>query len=361
MTKNPPTQRYGRSTMKNKMSRPIQPFVLGLLLMIGSAWSHEHKTKVTDSLTPMIQAANEVLASLPPELQQQATLPFDSNERFNWTYVPKKRQGLVLKHMDDTQRAKTHALLRTALSTAGYQKATNIIALESVLRVMEGAEHRDPELYYLSLFGTPAEHGHWGWRFEGHHLSLNFTMVDGKLLATAPNFWGANPAKIPIGEKKGFRTLAKEEDLARALFRSLSKQQKSVTRVNQQAYKEILTKTKATVTALEPLGILYKDLSTAQQRLLMSLLDEYITNMPADIAKKRKDAILASDLEHLAFAWAGSEHISQKHYYRIQGQSFLVEYDNFQTNANHIHTVWRDFEGDFGRNLLAEHYQKHAH
>ena len=315
----------------------------------------------TKIATNMITAAKAFLNSLTPELHAKASIAFNSDERFNWKFFPARRKGVPLKELNDASVQAAHKLLQTALSHRGYQKTVNIIQLENVLRALEGSDYRDPGLYYLSFFGEPDLTGNWGWRFEGHHLSLNYTVVNGQAVAVTPNFWGANPATVLKGPHKGLRSLAHEEDIARTLLMSLSKQQRATAIFRDNAFRDIVTGTADQVEMLPIVGIAYQQLADEQRRLLMSLIMEYVNNMSADIAAMRIHAIQQSDLNKIYFAWAGGIEKHQPHYYRIQSETFLIEYDNIQNQANHIHAVWRDFDGDFGRDLLKEHYQTHAH
>jgi hypothetical protein len=306
----------------------------------------------------MTQAARHFLASLTPEQQAKATFPFQSEERLNWHFIPRERKGLPLLDMTPPQRAMAHALLAAGLSQRGYIKAVTIMSLEDVLRILEKADpnYRNPEKYYFSVFGEPSDTGTWGFRVEGHHVSQNFTIVNGKV-ADTPSFFGANPAEVREGPRKGLRVLAAEEDLARDLLESLTADQKKVAIVSPEAYKDILTAASRKA-ALEgqPSGIAAEKMTKKQTELLMTLLAEYAHNVPDQLAQARMDEIKKAG-KNLYFAWAGVEQRGGPHYYRIQAPSFLVEYDDTQNNANHIHTVWRDFNGDFGLDLLSLHYR----
>lgn len=311
--------------------------------------------------TEMTQRALAFLQQLQPHARVKAQMAFDDRERENWRYVPAARKGLALKQMDPVQRQQAFALLKSGLSASGYEKANNILFLEGVLRELENSDYRDPELYYISIFGEPANDGTWGWRFEGHHLSLNFTIIDGQQIATAPNFWGANPARVPLGTLKGLRTLAQEEDLARGLMQVLTAEQKKIAQVSEQAPRDIETGDARRAVAFEAEGISYDRLDTAQRRQLMGIINTYLNNMPSDVAAQRRERILQSDRTNIHFAWRGKIARGARHYYRLRGDTFLIEYDNYQNQANHIHTVWRDFNGDFGRDLLRAHLAQHTH
>jgi len=255
-------------------------------------------------------------------------------------------------------------ILQAGLSQLGYLTASTIIELELVLREMGGNPAvRDPDLYYFSIFGTPAHAAPWGFRAEGHHLSLNFTLVRDTLIATAPAFFGANPAEVRRGARRGLRALADEEDIGRELVLSLDERQHADALISATAPRDIVTGNAARVEPLSPIGIRATQLRPEQAAILVRLLDVYLGRMAEPLAAHRRAALERTDFREVAFAWAGSTRRGDAHYYRIQGPSFLVEYDNTQNGANHIHTVWRDFDGDFGRDLLREHYRtaRHSH
>lgn len=328
-------------------------------LMIPSV-SGGHETSSPSAAAQMAEAASLFLASLSPEQRQAAAFPFDDRERYNWHYVPRSRSGLPLKEMNDAQRRSAHRFLRAGLSQNGYLKAKTIMELETVLREIEtwNRPGRDPEKYYFSFFGLPSTTGTWGWRVEGHHLSLNITIVKGNLLATAPRFLGANPAEVKNGPLTGTRPLKKEEDLARRIVRSLEPELREKAVFSDRAYRDIVTGSDEKVSPLKPVGIVAAELPPRQLDLLAELINEYASTMPHDIARMRMEAVRADGFDRIRFGWAGGLEPGQAHYYRIQGPSFLIEYDNVQNNANHIHTVWRDFNGDFGRDLLGEHHRE---
>ena len=310
----------------------------------------------------MAAAAQKFLSTLSPELKAQAQLPFDSDDRTFWNYVPLERKGVSLKLLDERQRTAAMDLLRTGLSEKGYKKAEVIRALEDILRQMEsGRIVRDRELYYFTIYGEPRDKGTWGWRYEGHHLSHNWTVVNGKAVAGSPQFFGANPAEVRDGAMKGTRPLAAEEDLAFALLNSLDASQQSRVIIDATAPRDMLTTNTREAAMLDDRGVSWKEMTAAQRKQFMSLIEEHArTQFPA-LADERLARLKTAGLDAIRFAWMGSrERTEAGHYYRIQGPTFLVEFDNTQNRANHIHQVWRDFKGDFGRDLLAEHY-KQAH
>jgi hypothetical protein len=306
----------------------------------------------------MTQAAQHFLASLTPEQRTQATFAFQEDERLNWHYIPKERKGLPLLDMTMPQKALAHALLSAGLSQQGYIKAVTIMSLDDILRIMENDDgnRRNPEKYYFTVFGEPSDTGTWGFRVEGHHLSQNFTVVNGKV-ADTPSFFGANPAEVREGPRKGLRTLAAEEDLGRDLMESLTPEEKKVAIVTADAYKDILTEaSRKAALAGQPSGLSAAKMSKKQFELLQTLISNYAQNVPEQLAQARMEHLKKAGT-NVFFAWAGVEQRGGPHYYRIQTPTFLIEYDNTQNNANHIHSVWRDFNGDFGLDLLAMHYQ----
>jgi len=310
----------------------------------------------------MVQAADAFIGSLEPGQRAKALFQFEDAERLNWHFVPRARRGLPLKEMSPEQQGLARGILQAGLSRHGYLTASTIIELELVLREMgENPAVRDPELYYFSIFGNPSHLAPWGFRAEGHHLSLNFTLVRDTLIATAPAFFGANPAEVQRGSRKGLRPLADEEDIGRELVLSLDERQRAAAIIATATPRDIVTGAAAQVEPLAPIGIRITELRPDQAAILLRLLDVYLGRMAGPLAVRRRAALERTDFSEVTFAWAGSIRRGQAHYYRIQGPNFLVEYDNTQNNANHIHTVWRDFDGDFGRDLLREHYREAPH
>ncbi len=331
-------------------------FTLGALAAVGAPLP---TAEAPDPAPSMAKAANAYLAALDSTRRAKASLPFNSEERLNWNFVPKERQGVPLKQMSPEQRQAALALLKSSLSARGFTKVDTIVQLEKVLFAISGSAVRDPELYFFTIFGEPSEHGAWGWRYEGHHISLNWTVVDGRLAST-PQFLGANPADVRDGPQKGTRALAEEEDLGRTLVKALSADQRGQAVLSKDAPEEILTNDSREAAIQEDSGISYGKLTQQQQGLLLSLIQEYASTQPSAVAQARLARIKA-ELPNVKFAWMGGLEKGQGHYYRIQGSTFLIEYDNTQNNANHIHTVWREFKGDWGKDLLAEHYRTAPH
>jgi hypothetical protein len=347
------------------MKRPALAVTIVILGGIGVTIASQR------TAAAMAGAAGTWLASLTPDQKQRATFPFDSEERLRWHFVPNEqfpRKGVQFKEMSEAQRALARELLKTGLSARGYMTATSIMELENVLKVIEGENRRFPrdhEAYQFSIFGTPGDKQAWGWRFEGHHVSVRFDIVNGSLTSSTPSFFGANPAEVrvdvPGAAPRGTRVLAAEEDAARALLDSLDATQKTTAIVANAAPNEMLTSNALKADPQSPLGIKASAMTSAQKEKLMALIDVYTGFMVPDVAADRMDRLKKAGLDNIAFAWAGETEKGKKHYYRIQGPTFLVEYDNTQNDGNHIHSVWRDFNGDFGADLLRAHLKAVPH
>ena len=311
----------------------------------------------------MATAAAEFLRALSDPERAVTSFPFDGEERYEWNYTPVPRNGLLLKQVGPEQRRAAHALLETGVSTRGAAEAHEIIALEAILRETEQIEgrpirwDRDPELYYFSVFGQPGGSAPWAWRVGGHHIGLHFTLVDRDMIAPTPLFFGADPANVLHGPEAGRRTLAAEEDMARALLRSLDPSQKEVAVVDPVAPADILTKNDRIVDPdAAPRGLAYAAMSGEQRGRLVDLVRHYVERATDEIAAQEWSKIEQAGLDEVTFAWAGPEEPRQGHYYAVRGRTFLIEYDNTQHDANHIHSVLRDFAGDWGEDLLAHHY-----
>lgn len=309
----------------------------------------------------MTDAANAWLGSLSDPQSARAAFDLTGEERVNWHFIPRDRNGLSIKEMSAEQRALAHVLLSISLSETGYAKATNIISLEKVLAVIENRpEHRDPEKYYISIFGVPAPDKPWGWRLEGHHLSFNFTIPgNDKAPSVTPSFMGTNPAVVLDGPRKGVRILENEEELARSLVKSLSEAQLKTALIMEKAPDDVFNVPGRNLT--EPAGIKWSDLNKDQQHGLLEIVREYLYRYRTDIADSEMKRVEDHGLQNLHFAWAGPLEKGAPHYYRIQSGRFVLEYDNTQDDANHAHSLWRDFDRDFGLDELAEHYRQHAH
>ncbi len=309
----------------------------------------------------MVAAARKFLDSLDAGQKKQATYPLTDAERENWNFVPIARQGIPFKQTTTQQQALGMALLRTGLSHTGVARANAIMALELILKELEKdtpAGRRDPTQYFITIFGEPSGEKSWGWRFEGHHLACNFTVVDGRHVFFAPSFMGTNPAEVRTGPRQGERVLGEEEDLGLALINSLDDAQRKIAVFADVALKEIVTANKQRVEPLAPAGIAAGQLRPAQREKLLALVKVYLARYRPELAAETFAKISAAGADKITFAWAGALERSKATYYRVQGPTFLIEFDNFQNNANHVHSVYREFKGDFGHDLLAEHYAK---
>jgi hypothetical protein len=287
---------------------------------------------------------------------------YDDEERYNWHFVPRERNGLPFKEMNEKQHQAALALLKSCLSEQGYQKANNIIALENVLREVESRPaddtYRDPMNYSITIFGTPAADSLWGWRIEGHHMSINFSSADGQIISSTPTFWGSNPAVVRTGRYRGRQILKQETDLGFTLVNSLDMKQLRTAVIAEKAPSDIITGNQRKAQLQEPSGLPYTEMNEQQRKLLTQLLNVYVKNYQLGFSKRLMDKIEKAGIENLSFAWAGSLQPGAGHYYRIQGPMLLIEYDNTQNNANHVHTVVRDLTNDFAEDILREHYQK---
>jgi len=357
----------------------------------------------------MGEAANNFLAGLATDQRAKAQLDFaDEAARSTWYYTPVLRQGLPFTEMDRTQQRLAQRLIRTGLSKEGWVTASTIMGLETTLDGLEGWTTqlwwRDVNLYYVSIFGQPDAKQPWGWRFEGHHVSLNYTIVDGQIISPTPSFFGANPAESPLLGGQSLRPLAGIEDLARELMHNLSAEQQAIALLTPVAPPDMVTlnrpyviedsipspmsnvndpaavasqfasmnrfSTERGVThddlhtvryTASPRGLAAAAMTPAQQEILVALISDYIHRMPEELAEIEMKKLLQPGIEQIHLAWAGGLERHQPHYYRLQAPRLLVEYDNTQNNANHIHSVWRDPLNDFGADILAQHYATADH
>ena len=349
----------------------------------------------------MGDAAANFLAALAPDQTAKVSFPLDpatpahEAQRTFWHYTPIPRAGLPLSAMDRHQQRLAHQLIATGLSQGGYNIAATIMGLETTLDAREewarSLPGRDSRLFYLRIFGQPSDQNPWGWSFEGHHISLNYTIVQGRIVAPTPTFFGANPAESPLGGHATLRPLQGVEDLARELVHMLDEAQRATAIIaaaappdmvlTNRAYVEegalladadALTQWRANETVHDhevaalryhtatPQGISSQTLNPGQQEILLALVGEYIQRMPDELAEIEMSKLQQAPATPLHFAWAGGLQRGQGHYYRIQGGHFLAEYDNTQNDANHIHSVWRNPRNDFGADILARHYA-HSH
>ena len=306
----------------------------------------------------LAQKAENFLATLSPELRSKTLFTLDDSERYNMNYVPMVRKGPSFHDFDKKQKQAALELLKASLSEEGYRKTTQIMELEKVLAIMENNPSRDHLDYHFCIFGKPSSGQFWGWRFEGHHVSLNFTSTKHEIVSSTPSFLGSNPAKVRSGEQKGREVLKLETQLGFTLVNSLTEDQLRVAKFSDRAPREIITGTKRNVGAIEPKGIQYTSLNEKQKETFIKLLNVYIDNYQFGFSQALRAKIIEAGTKNLYFAWAGGLKPGIGHYYRIQGPMLLIEYDNIQNNANHVHTVVRDLTNDFAEDILRAHYQK---
>ncbi|WP_369822750.1 MULTISPECIES: DUF3500 domain-containing protein [Spirosoma] len=357
-------------------------FLHSVVYMGASAQTVAARKAVLDD---MRESGKAFLSALSPDQRKHIMFTFDDEERFNWHFVPRERKGLPLKQMTTNQRKLAMALLKTGLSEQGYEKATSIIDMENVLRVIDNRPpndtYRDPENYSFSIFGDPSTDKPWSWRLEGHHLSLQFMSLTGRVLAQTPTFFGSNPGILQydpemadkrMGDvrvkdlpQKGRQILKLETERAFALLKSLSADQRKEAVLAAVAYPDIVTSNKRKASLERMDGLKLADMTADQQKLFMDLLQTYLANYRITLAKQQLNKLEKAGLDSLRFAWAGdlTPELGEGKgwYYRIHGPTILIEYDNTQTSANHIHTVVRDLTNDWGEDMLQEHYRASQH
>ena len=308
----------------------------------------------------MGRAARNFLKGLTAEQKAKASFEFTDEERENWHFIPLDRKGLKLSELNPSQTHYAYALLASGLSQKGVLNATTIMSLEAILAEMENDPvRRDTQKYYIAIFGEPSSKqktGIWGWRFEGHHLSLNYTIINGNVVAT-PAFFGTNPAIVKKGPRKGTRPLGRMEDQARPLMQSLKEAGKPVV-FSDKAPRDILSSQDQVAARPKSQGVKGADMNAEQKKLLLAILREFSSNARSEVARPAMQEI-SETVDKLQFAWAGGLNKGDPHYFRVTDEgAFMVEYANTQNGANHAHAVWRLFDGDFGRDILKEHLDK---
>ncbi|MDA0936997.1 MAG: DUF3500 domain-containing protein [Bacteroidetes bacterium] len=311
-----------------------------------------------------LSGVSALINSLTPAQKEIVSFALEDPAKTRWHYLPHDsfaREGLPLSEMTAGQIEKTYALLEAYLSESGYDQMQQIIDLENYLAIVENNPYkRDASKYYIAFYGTPHKDSLWAWSFEGHHLSLNFT-VSPEAIAFAPAFWGSNPGIVPIGPEQGKIVLKTDHNLGLQLVNSHSPAQLEQTLVSSKTYGEILTQNQDAVALIPNNGIAYRQLQAPQKKLLKQIIHHHLDRMEKPVSQKAQELLENENWNEITFSWAGKTEKLKAHYYRIQGQSFLIEYDNSQNNGNHIHAVWREFNGDFGKDLIQEHYQKGGH
>ena len=361
-----------------------------------------HDVSLTATSEAMADAAGALLGALDATQQAKAQLAFEGDERNNWHYTPPANHGgITLGELSSAQQRLVHKLVTSGVSLRGYSMSTSIMAIEPVLGAIEDSTlhpearifERDPGLYHVSIFGEPGGDAPWGWRFQGHHISLNYTLLADGQIASLPTFFGSNPAKFGA-----HRPLADEEDLARELLMSLDDDQRAIAVISSAAPEDIVTfehreiadgqlpalfaggqnltqeerdkrqqerRERMGLTAellavlaysSQPRGLAASAMDPDQRDKLASVIGAYIDRLPQQIAEFEWQRLERGGIDRIHFAWGGPSEPDEPHYYRLQAPRFLIEYDNTQNDANHIHSVWRDPENDFGATLLRDHY-----
>jgi hypothetical protein len=311
----------------------------------------------------MSEAVEALLASLSDHQRAAATAPFDVGDHRRWTYLPGPRPGLSFADMSGEQRALALTMLDAGCSEAGARTARAVIELDMIRRRLSAAPDRQPDptdhRYWVRILGAPGGGTPWGWRVNGHHLAVHVTVV-GREVTVTPNFFGAEPARVPHGPHRGSRTLPDEEDLARKLLGTFDQAARRVAVVSDVAPADILTRFDPVANPdRAPSGLAHANMTGGQQNLLERLIRLYLGRAPTEPAATSWHDVLDAGIEYVTFAWAGPSELGHGHYYAVRGPTFLIEYDNTQDNANHIHSVWRDLRHDWGEDLLAAHYARH--
>lgn len=348
-------------------TRPRSLELLNILLLVSvfvsligvpagqSVLAHELASEMSEAATLFLKSLDETQA-------KAASFEFDDELRKDWQFIPMERKGLGLKSLKVHQHHLAMSLVQTALSHRGFSTSMKIMVLEQVLHEMENQSlKRDPAKYHLFFFGTPSDKETWGWRIEGHHLSISFTIVEGKTVVTTPAFFGASPAEVREGKLAGLRPLGDEEDLARALVKNLTVEQKEKAVLKTKAPSDVINGPGRVAQPLTPNGIAVSEMSKAQTEMLNQLIATHLGKFRAELAADDLKKITDAGLEKVHFAWAGKIAKGKPHYFRVQGPTFIMEYDNTQNKANHAHVVWRDFKNDFGEDLLKKHYETVPH
>ncbi len=312
--------------------------------------------------------ANSFLTSLTDSQKTTAIYKFESDERYSWGFVPKEdRKGVYIGNLNSSQKKLAFNLLGAYLSENGLKQAQEIIHLESILRELENRKAddwmRSPDRYAFIFFGNPSDKNAWGWRFEGHHISFSFSTLTNKIISGTPSFMGSNPGIVLSGPHKGKQVLKQETEAGFKMAQSLTPNQLTKATVAGETPAEIITFVTRKPRFEKEEGIFYSELTKEQQTVFKELLGIYTGRYTAKFAKDMMKEIEKNDIGKLRFAWAGATQAGtgKPNYYRITGPSIIIEYDNTQNNANHVHTVVRDLEHDFGGDALLEHYKKGHH
>ncbi len=335
---------------------PTRRFILAAatFLPFGGA-----SAQTVDAAQRIAEAANRFLGLLDAAQRLRVLIAFDSDNRLDWHYIPRSRAGLTLGEMRSDQVDAARALFATVLNDQGLKLLDGVRLVESVLREQQGS-FRDPNRYFVSIFGTPG-HFPWGWRFEGHHLSLNVALPAAGHVAVTPFFAGAHPATVHDGPHKGFRLLGASEDLARQIMSGLSDSQRRAALIADRSFGDIVASPQREKDLGQPRGLELSAMSGPARAQVEALTDQFLGTLAPDLLAAQKQRVREQGLETFRFAWAGSLTLGEAYYFRVHGPVTLIEHDNTQNNSNHIHSVWRDLAADFGHDALGEHYRQQRH
>ncbi|MDH3598761.1 MAG: DUF3500 domain-containing protein [Candidatus Tectomicrobia bacterium] len=311
----------------------------------------------------MVRRARDLIEKLTDAQRRQVLYPFEADERRDWHYFPRSRPGVALRDMTAGQQERVWALLGAGLSEQGLEKTRDMIRTEAILGDLTGRrQYRDPANYAIVLFGDPASEKPWSWRFEGHHLSLTFTVIPGHGIAVTPAFVGANPATAPEShEQAGFKALGQEEAHGFRLLHSLSDTQRATALIASESFGNILSGPGREGRLQQRVGLALGAMTAAQRQQALTLIETYVQNVRPDLAKRELDILASAGMDTIHFAWAGSQQPGRPHYYRLHGPRLVIEYDNTRDGANHIHAVWHDPINSFGQDLLRAHYEASHH
>jgi hypothetical protein len=342
--------------LRDRHGQPTRRLVLAAasFLPFGGA-----SAQTVDAGQRIADQANRFLASLDDGQRRQVLIAFDSANRLDWHYIPRSRPGLSLGEMKPAQAEAARTLFATVLSQRGLEMLDGVRLLEGVLREQQGS-FRDPGRYYVSVFGTPGRFP-WGWRFEGHHLSLNVALPAPGQVSATPFFVGANPATVRDGPRRGFRLLGTAEDLARQVMAGLDDSQRRTALIANRSFGEIVASPQREQDLGQPRGLALAAMDAAARTRVEALMDRFLGALAPDLLAAQKRRVLEQGLERFRFAWAGSLAPGEAHYFRVHGPVTLIEHDNTQNGANHVHSVWRDLAADFGRDALGDHYRQQPH
>lgn len=301
----------------------------------------------------MVSAASRFLEVLDHSQKLEVQYEYNDAERLNWHFIPRERKGAGLWDLNGAAKDAANQLVESGLTAAGYKKVLQIRSLEEVLYLFEGGAEeerrtkRHPHKYYVTIFGTPDQKSLWGWRFEGHHLSLNFSIKNGKIVSSTPEFLGANPGLIDAGPGRSLRVLGKREDIARRILKTCSDETTAKVWLSKKPPGDIRGGGVAQPVLSNPQGLRFADMTPEQQKLMKELIAEYLTAMPISVVRDRMKMIEKDGMDDIHFAWWGGSELNEPHHYVVQAKSFIIEYNNTQNSANHVHAIWRNTAGDF--------------